>query len=677
MSKVRIKTVLGEAEIDPDTNVQVYIDGKVSFVKKAAELKPGDKVIFKKERINASIKDEDITLALEANPFYKHARSRIFWRYNSEQDKVTMLRKLILEGLINEGLIQDTEQFRKAIVMEDRDLTREEYGAARKGLVSLLKIEREPHETTEMRWLDNTTVLPREKYRRGLTVVNPELGDFSDEEGTRRRAYDFWLACRQQLGKRLRHGDINEQRQERDSEDKDKTPKTRVVVEDIINQIAEDYDENSRLAAVISTKVTSGIASKDSPIILNGAKKGETPLSLMQLMQDSSIIHSYAMPILDLYFIQRGLFSTDQRDTLKREILQQYFKTEGISGGYWAPGKRISPANLEKVMDELISDAPDESLKLPKGTVQRLLNLNARLYSEVPKIIREWEDNKVMSNSTNGSHLARQGYLKRERILRKRILERYGVNPDLIVSRFPTWTFICQRNPKLLSETDPNRLADGIEEIATLIKSSGKGILTNKEIEETLERYGLGEIITFNPWNLIGGGEDELKESAKRCFNKGKEVRDRRLKEYSPDAEWKKRAGEAHDKLVDKIIKYPELIEPGLELIKAEYRFEEGWARADLLYKDSKGDLLVVEVKPNAVRNCSCFNNGLKAVQQVGGYKGALERMLRYCPATRNEKINVRGILFSYQIDENTKEALKDEGFDYKEIPEEVLDGIK
>ena len=130
------------------------------------------------------------------------------------------------------------------------------------------------------------------------------------------------------------------------------------------------------------------------------------------------------------------------------------------------------------------------------------------------------------------------------------------------------------------------------------------------------------------------------------------------------------------------MLENPELIEAGFIPEKAEYDFAEGWARADIFGYDSNYNPVMVEVKQNAILNGNGFDNGLKGLQQTTGYKSSQQATVDYyfrkCPLLKEtlntfEKPKARGILAAYEIDENVKEALNENGAEYKIIDKEKI----
>ena len=135
--KLRIQTSLGEAELTSDATIQIYIDNKNSILKKVRDLKKGDRVLFKKDNITTTL--DDINPLLERNPFYRNAREQIFYRYNSQEDRVTMLRKHLLEGLAEKGYLDNSFEMQDKINQAGTDLTEEDKWLAKEGLEEILK----------------------------------------------------------------------------------------------------------------------------------------------------------------------------------------------------------------------------------------------------------------------------------------------------------------------------------------------------------------------------------------------------------------------------------------------------------------------------------------------------------------------------------------------------------
>lgn len=688
--KIVVKTSLGETELNPEDEVQVYVDGNVSVLKRAGDLRRGERVLFKRERVTTTL--NDIIPLLESNPIYRHARSRVFHVYEPPRE-VTLLRKLLLEGVLRRGVLEDTPELRRAIILEQSDLSPSEYSLARKELESILEEQgMKPSDGTVADWINNKTVLPIKKYREGLTKVNSQLADFSDEdekEGSRYRAYAFWRSCRQILMRRLKHGNGNNgqsQTGEKDSENGDESRKLGLVVNDVVNQVAEDYDEETSISQIVSVVRDSarGKTVEDSGIRLRG---NEQPISFSQLIKDSYVLNSYSNPLISSYLRQKG-FPEHQIDTIVNKVLERFADYAGRS---LPPSMKnleenaeVNESTIEQVMGDLMENVPDKWLTLPIGTTRRLIGTVVNLATMFPEDFVKWVKMGGRLSSLELEAKMKRGSSEGERVysefrrnveeckrLGKRLNEKYGFDPFEFSRLTTAWRLADQFDRSLFSYTDPEKLKARLGEIA---RERGAVVITEQEIRDTLRRYDLEEMIETNPMNLALENERVARKMSKYLERMEEVV------PHLPDSNWMKVASEKHVELVKRLSFFPEIIEEGLKLVKGEYQFEGGWARADMIFEDSNHRLLTVEVKQYATPNGNGFDNASKAVEQTAGYRSALTTKVLYhkqkcphCPglAGLNPVLPVRGMLVAHKIDENAKIALEKEGCEYVEVSED------
>lgn len=217
-----------------------------------------------------------------------------------------------------------------------------------------------------------------------------------------------------------------------------------------------------------------------------------------------------------------------------------------------------------------------------------------------------------------------------------------------------------------------------------------------RELGNKLVNLGLGDFCTADGIKIFGEARENVSEVFSRVQNGEKispedfEKRNSDLSKqiinyndgqtrrriYSPiNPEWLSRAGEEHNKLVAKIIGNPDLVEPGMKIVDSEYQFADGWARADFIFEDARGNLVAAEVKPNANRykNFGGLYNAIKGGEQTTGYRAAIQHRLKTCPvfAGLGYTPQVRGMLISYDVDEKTKKALLDDGCEFREVKNE------
>jgi len=693
---VRIRTSLGEAELKADDEVEVFVDGNVSLVKKASEIGKGDRVLVPNDRIN--VDPEKVLALLERNPIYRHARSKIFHVWGPGR-KVTLLRKLLLEGLIEKGSLEDSAELRKAIVLDGIDLGRAELIQARRALESILTENgKPPAKSTVIHWLDNTTVLPYSTHRTPLIAVNPELETFSDEdesEGSRYKAWSFWRSCREVLMTRLRHERKNGNDNGNGRNRCQKRRKLSMVVDDIVDDVAQTYDENTSIATVVSSERGNGKRQVgDGDIRRRGSGQ---PISPTELMQDNQILYSYYIPALAAYLRKREV-PEDRICTIESEIIKRFVEfsgktlPEGVDGG--SDEYEVDEETVNTAMKDLMENIPDKLVGLPNGTTRKLLSLSARFLAATPRDIGMWyqtdkemkraaQELKGLIETSSAAGLTDTATFvhEKERLekelkakgryiekLEGRIKEKYRIDTKNIWKKATGWQIADAYDRSLFDEKDPEKIKARLLKLA---KREKRIMYTRGEIANSLRRYGLEFMVDFNPFNVMLDDE----ESARRCgYSAGKE---KVIVRHMPNKEWMQRASEGHTDLVRFImLNSDRIFEPvGWKLIKSEYGFSGQWARADLVYEHPEGiqkGVLAVEVKQHATSR-EGFDNALKAVEQVTGYRAALQADFSYCPVTRNMNVPVMGVLIAHEIDDNAKRALEESGCAYLEIPKDKV----
>ena len=108
------------------------------------------------------------------------------------------------------------------------------------------------------------------------------------------------------------------------------------------------------------------------------------------------------------------------------------------------------------------------------------------------------------------------------------------------------------------------------------------------------------------------------------------------------------------------VIKQPELIEPGLKILTAEYPVSSGFI--DVLAEDSKRRLTIIELKRRKA--------SLEAVLQLKRYVESMKKM--------TGRSDVRGVLAAPSISPDALKALRSLDLEFKELkPEECLKIVK
>ena len=398
-------------------------------------------------------------------------------------------------------------------------------------------------------------------------------------------------------------------------------------------------------------------------------------------MKDFKALHSTFDYIISGHGIYTGLVE-DFRAGLDEAVLARNLEKLGIkivSQIFRGASEEIDTKKVDSVMNDIISGKIDETYKLPEGMTQKLLHILTRVASLIPEEVVEFGDVAAKIALWPKAAVEAEELVERAKYLSKKVKRDY--EEDLIdILKHGTLSTLLKTgriqeesghfgekelgdlvsivNERDYSEEKLILLRKMQEETKEYCKRNNLELISGKDLQKIHEKYGVGPLATINVINYLPDFWACLKEKRKN-------------EEHLPrnaNPEWMKYATKGHQDLVDRLIENPEIIESGLELMQSEYNFGEGWARADIVYKDRNGNPLVVEVKQNAVRNGDGFDNALKAVEQTAGYRAAVEAILDYCPLTREQDHNVRGMLVAYNIDDDAKTALEKNECEYKEI---------
>lgn len=724
MKNIKIQTSLGEAELSPDTYVQVYIDGKNSICKKASALDEGDRVLFNRKKINKTLKD--LLPLLERNPVYKYAREQIYDFYNSNEDNGTLLRRLTLEGLILHGYLDDSAEIRKKIKQGKKaELSKDERYMAINGIQEILSKNPEnkekPKEGAFDNWISGKSVLTWGKYIPLLSQINEKLSDFSDTEGKRYNAYKFWEICNQQVIKQLHRGDTaDNNKNNKGAKNEDKKRDHHIVVDEIISQVVEEYDSDSVIAPIISAQEINPSENRFySPVIARGR---DNPIDFSTANRDRQILHHYLKFVCAKYLNKSKNLSKeniDQIDEFAPMVISGNISTDHLDNEKKEAAEKLGK-KAELFFQDTIDGKIDEIFAVKEGTITRLLKTARNLSYSLPlELVNEFhilkneveklkEDIQVYEKDPQAlesakmqikMHLEYAGESDEEldyqlkQIIKKQVFQKRikigNLEKDLrSVERELEKGYMVKRGDLdkdfylvqqlvFFKHAEPDSLVpempfyfedvtkDKIEEIKKYIATKPRrGIrqsiefIRKPEIIDCLKKYGLEALTNLNPYNFI------LDED----FNTLKKPDYSKHKPHNKNPKWIQEAGKGHDEFVDRLIDNPDLIEPGLQLLDSEYKFGKGWARADLLYQDSQGNLLILEVKQYAKRNGDKFNNAFKAIEQTTAYRAAKQAGIDYCPLLRDMNLKVRGMLVAYEIDDDAKKSLEKQGCEHKEI---------
>ncbi|MGN1363258.1 MAG: endonuclease NucS [Methanobrevibacter sp.] len=107
----------------------------------------------------------------------------------------------------------------------------------------------------------------------------------------------------------------------------------------------------------------------------------------------------------------------------------------------------------------------------------------------------------------------------------------------------------------------------------------------------------------------------------------------------------------------DMIMKNPHIIEEGFKPTAREYSVNSGFI--DILGKDKDGNLMILELKSRKI--------GVSAVKQIRRYVEDLKNTENREFKTSDDKKKIRGILVAPKIDNDAKEMIEEENFEFVE----------
>ncbi|MCA9459973.1 MAG: hypothetical protein KC550_05490, partial [Nanoarchaeota archaeon] len=458
------------------------------------------------------------------------------------------------------------------------------------------------------------------------------------------------------------------------------------LAEEIREQFMGDFDENYSFATI--TKMNPIKRNIKNYLKLEGLEgklgdyghldfnlDGMEEKTYRDLFEQNLILRRYMIEITNL--VIRSYFRDKNEDSI--ENVKGAFLNYLLSYNEGIEHFKSLPESEQRILKNLFENTifnpkVDEFLNLEPGSVRKLAHLVFQGQSLFPYFVRRI----IMKESLNDSPAMSTSDFISEDELRafKKVMgfpfeyidqnpqgfklvgpqsnvelynyfkERYGYSDD-IIDRF------SQRYPILFTT-----------------------YYTRREVLDVLEPCGLENLIEFNPDYFILDKEYHADLIRKRNqYRKDKERKERRdslAANYRANKSWLKNAEKGHRLLVNRIVEDPDLIEEGLEYVDVELGMEGAWARVDIIYRDVQGNDLLVEVKQNAYKNGGNFDNGMKAVEQVVGYRTAYEARRRLEHLRESKQFNgkkIRGMLVAHQIGDLEREVLGTMGCEYRIVP--------
>lgn len=678
-----IETTGEDYILSQNRKIPVFIDEKTYLLKDPSELVEGDRILVERKPIKKSL--DDILPVLEKDLFYRHASEQTHTR-NANGENISNLRIKLLEGLIQNGYLSDTEETKGKILMEQdfSDVELEKIISNISGVVEL-------SDTNGIRkqrikeWLNGKTlqynlrgIENESELITALSLLNPDFENLRDREDSTSWRYNVRLlraihsSVERYLGR-----DLSEVKQIEDAKlirerNKKSTQKnfSEIKIEQIADKVRQsfmvDFNQNYSIATI--TKATAlrinpeqykkgkGLEGKlgeyelDGNIDLNNLQK----LSEDEILQSSDLLYNIALNLL-----LKGLGT---------ELILTYLPginnnlKYGIKGANYIDKTGILNycllRDLNSVQKKILPDfgmtkkSTDLTISIVNGQIDKNLGLKEGTFiSILEKYIH------LTRSVSENAYLSELFYMA---MINNKDIERvYGKGK---FSKIIT-------NPSSFWKKRINSFYDIKRDIVPEHFHEIKGFLSYDETTEILKRNGLsveildhlGDCFKYDSKYQARIKQDENQKRADDVLTKARS----KLGYVSNFTLQAKK----HDQLVDLLAREPEFIEEGLELIDVEYQIDDGWARTDIRYKDSKGQYLVVEVKQEAENNQSNFDNAKKAVTQTAGYQRAVEAQLIY-EGIQNSK--VRGMLVAYIISDNAKSALERLGLEYRELLPEL-----
>ena len=672
-----IETTGSDYILSQNRKISVFVDHKTYILKDSSELVEGDRILVERKPIKKSL--EDILPILKNDLFYKHALEHTHTK-NTNGQNVSNLRVKLLEGLILNGYLPNTEETRAKILME-KEFSEQELEQVISNISGAIELS----DTNGVRkkrikeWLNGKTlqynlkgIENESELLTALSILHPDFENLRDKEDSNSWRYNvrFLRAVHSSVEKYLQR-DLSEIAQNGVSVNKSKKSsknatnsssdiKIDVLADKIRQSFMTDFDENYSIATI--TKATAIRANTEQYKKTKGleGKLGEyeieTDLSnLQELSMEEIITQKYAIKQIMYQLIYAKINNLNDIFDMS-EWKTKYTKSQLVE--VFLKGIIITNDNsLENFVYSKI---------LPKDIFKNLYtleevcektNLSKDIFMELLNVYNTFNNINPFNSIVN--------------LTENNVFKECGLDLDLEKLKKIIGSKLVEKELELLYSIKPIFLENKHSYLFEKYKGKdlSKYFLSYDETAKILQRNNL-------PLEILDQLADSFKYDSKYQARIKQEENQKRGEEvlnkarsgigYIPNLS---KAGKKHDQLVDLLAKEPEFIEEGLELLDIEYQIDDGWARTDIRYKDSKGQYLVVEVKQEAENNQSNFDNAKKAVTQTAGYQRAVEAQLIY-DGIQNPQ--VRGMLVAYTISDNAKSALERLGLEYRELLPEL-----
>ncbi|MBN2042719.1 MAG: hypothetical protein JW754_02835 [Candidatus Aenigmarchaeota archaeon] len=188
VAKYLISTTMGDSFLDPTGDVYVQVSPSSYLKKKVADVNVGDMVLFQKPYAKTDL--EDVEPHLDKSPRY-HFSKEMIHEQNSRGDFIPRLRTLLLKGLSEKGVIDDSDIDSRALYETD-DFAKEDYEMMAEWVVNALERNgKKRHVSTVENWLRGETLAPRdwEIFNVLGREINPEFNDFREYEDDPKSMY--------------------------------------------------------------------------------------------------------------------------------------------------------------------------------------------------------------------------------------------------------------------------------------------------------------------------------------------------------------------------------------------------------------------------------------------------------------------------------------------------------
>ncbi len=681
MAKLLVRTSLGNSILDYGDVVPTFSANNKYFEKPAADLNIGERVLFEKEYITATL--DDVEPFLTKSKRYAEAKNALH-EINKQGQYIPKLRCLLWRGLQ-----ENSPGLEARILLEEQDFSGKEYGAAintTKETIEAANIKSLTHSGTK-NWLDGTTLAPGnwDKFR-ALEKINPKFSSFKVDESNRQSLfflYKLYTTVRRGIMHYLDKPNFKHSEEEREDEHKISRISLAEEIDLVLEHFVKDVNKDQALAQVLQIEKIF----ENEPIYQKARKENtlargivrgrgqineNEKIKFKQVVINNGLIATLFSRVLEK--IETPEVSADCKGWLGVNIINEYLSNEGENrygdlrlAGISSLSKYVNDASrfelfAKNYLNKIFDGTLDAELGLNFGTIKRLLDICKQYYQNTPKALIAITEKAYLSGELQAvlDILENNSFIDSEFI--RKAVSQFDLEKEF------TSAMMGQIEPKIFYLKIKDKIKD-LEKSLSNLKERGYKCYYNTTSEKEVDKI-LDEWLNYSPEQIKNFLFEhdltdllklypELELSLEEKINAKIKRKSKELK-YGGGGFFPQ-VTEEHNKLVDLVVQNSDLIELGLKFVSKEYVFDVSNNRADILFMDAQNKPLVIEVEQDA-----SDKTGKIGFSQAYIYKNLF--MIDY----DLPKENVRGMLIARKICENTKKLCEKYDVECKEITEDL-----